>query len=72
VVAARKVQKKIRDPVRQGMLGAEPEPTLLERAVACGVISSDDKKTVDLAMQAQDAAIQVDAFPTATYAGLRG
>jgi acyl-CoA dehydrogenase len=72
VVSARKVQMRIRDAVGQGVLGAEPEPTLLERAIAGGVISVDEKKTVDLAVQAQDAAIQVDAFPAATYASLRG
>jgi acyl-CoA dehydrogenase len=72
VVAARKVQDKIRDAVRHNMLVAEPEPMLLERAVAGGIISADERKTVDLAAQAQDAAIQVDAFPAATYASLRG
>jgi acyl-CoA dehydrogenase len=72
VVVARKIQRKIRDAVRQGTLAAEPAATLTERAAAQGVISADERQRIDAAARAQDAAIQVDAFAASTYAGLKG
>ena len=72
IVAARDIQKKIRDAVRGGTLEAEPAATLAERAVAGGIISPDEQRRIDLAARAQDAVIQVDAFPSTVYADLKG
>jgi acyl-CoA dehydrogenase len=72
IVVARKIQKKVRDAVRSGALPAEPAATLVERAAAQGIISADERQRIDAAIKAQDAVIQVDAFPTAVHAGLKG
>ena len=72
VVAAREIQKKIRDAVRHGSLDAEPAATLTERALTLGIINADERQRMDMALQAQDAAIQVDAFTAADYARLKG
>ncbi|WP_119461983.1 acyl-CoA dehydrogenase [Rhodospirillaceae bacterium SYSU D60014] len=72
VVATREIQKKIREAVRQRRLDAEPVATLTERAFALGLIDADERQRMDKAAQAQDAAIQVDAFPAADYALLKG
>src|SRR5690606_16027955 len=59
VVATREIQKKIRDAVRHGSLDAEPAATLTERALTLGIINADERQRMDMALQAQDAAIQV-------------
>ncbi len=55
-------EKKIRVAIRAQKLDRHPAATLVERAVAAGVITDDEKKRIDEADSARDEAIQVDDF----------
>jgi acyl-CoA dehydrogenase len=72
VVASQEIRRKVRDAVRQGRLDAEPAANLTERALALGIIDADERRRLDEAARAQDAVIQVDAFPAARYVLLKG
>jgi hypothetical protein len=67
VVRARPAQQKLKDATRGGRLPAEPSATLIDRAVASGIIDAGEGARSRAAAAAQDAAIQVDAFATADY-----
>jgi acyl-CoA dehydrogenase len=67
MVRARPAQQKLKDATRGGRLAAEPSATLIDRAVTGGIITVEEGERSRAAAQAQDAAIQVDAFATADY-----
>ncbi|MGQ0486239.1 MAG: acyl-CoA dehydrogenase [Hyphomicrobiales bacterium] len=67
VMRARAAQLKLKDAARGGRLAAEPSATLIDRAVTGGIITAEEGERSRAAAQAQDAAIQVDAFATADY-----
>ena len=62
VVAAAPAQQKVKSAIRARKLEREPEGTLLDRAVAAGVIERSDGCLIREAEAARDDAIQVDEF----------
>jgi acyl-CoA dehydrogenase len=72
VLEAREIHKKIQNAVHQHLLDAEPFGTLTERAIAQGIINTDEGQRLGTATHAQNAVIQVDAFTAANYAHLKG
>jgi acyl-CoA dehydrogenase len=71
-VEALKVETKIRDAIRAGRLDRLPGEMILGHAVAAGVITEAERGTVLAADEIRDEVIQVDAFDSETFAGLRG
>ncbi len=67
VVLARAARQKLKDATRNGRLAPGPAATLIERAVAGGIIDAEEADKIGAAVAAQDAAIQVDAFAAADY-----
>ncbi len=67
VVRSRAARQKLAEATRSGRLPAEPSATLIDRAVTGGIITPEEAERSRAAAQAQDAAIQVDAFATADY-----
>jgi acyl-CoA dehydrogenase len=67
VVRARAARQKLNEAARGGRLTPEPSATLIERALASGIIDAEEAARSRAAADAQDAAIQVDAFATAEY-----
>jgi acyl-CoA dehydrogenase len=68
VMRAAPVQAKIRTAMRAGRLERAPEGTLLDRAVAAGVLNQEEASTLRDAEAARDEVIQVDAFDPETFA----
>jgi len=62
VVAAAPAQEKIKSAIRARNLERDPEETLLERAVASGVIGKAEGCLIREAEAARDDTIQVDEF----------
>jgi acyl-CoA dehydrogenase len=62
-LAATAVETKVRDLVRAARLDRAPGDQLLDRALAEGLISHDERRAVSEAEAARELAIQVDAFP---------
>jgi len=62
VVAARAPRKKLKDAQRAGMLPRDDELTLLDEAVAQGVLSEIEKGLIEEAAKSRDEAVQVDDF----------
>jgi acyl-CoA dehydrogenase len=71
-VEALKVETKIRDAIRAGRLDRLPGEMILGHAMAAGVITEAERRTVLAADEIRDEVIQVDAFDSETFAGLRG
>jgi acyl-CoA dehydrogenase len=71
-VAALAVETKIRDAVRAGRLDRAPGDVLLERALADGIITEEERQTVLDADEVRDEVIQVDAFGSEAFQALRG
>ncbi len=71
-VAALKVETKIRDAVRAGLLDKAPGEILLHQAAAAGIITEDERQQVLDAEDIRDEVIQVDAFDPETFRSLRG
>ena len=71
-VAALKVETKIRDAVRAGLLDRAPGDVLLEQALAAGVITHDERQQVLDADEVRDEVIQVDSFSPEAFQMLRG
>ncbi len=71
-VDARPIIQKVREAIRQGALAAEPAGTLTRRAFAQGVVSAEERCRMEMAVQAQDSVIQVDAFTAEAYRRLKG
>ena len=65
-VKALAVEARIRDAVRSGRLDRAPGDELLENAVAEGVISAEDRETVQAADELRAEVIKVDAFDPLT------
>jgi acyl-CoA dehydrogenase len=66
-VAAHRVETKIRDAVRTGVLDKAPGDILLDAALAAGVIVPAEYEQVRRADTVRDEVIQVDAFAPDTY-----
>jgi len=62
-VQAFRVETKIRDAVRAGLLDKAPGDILLAAALAAGVITPEEQEQVRQAERVRDEVIQVDAFP---------
>ncbi|MCH8254078.1 MAG: acyl-CoA dehydrogenase [Gemmatimonadetes bacterium] len=71
-VAALKVETKIRDAVRAGLLDRAPGDVLLEQALADGVITREERQQVLDADEVRDEVIQVDSFSPEAFQALRG
>ncbi len=71
-VAALKVETKIRDAVRAGLLDKAPGEIMLHQAAAAGIITEDERQQVLDAEDIRDEVIQVDAFDPETFRSLRG
>ena len=71
-VAALKVETKIRDAVRAGLLDRAPGDVLLEQALADGVITREERQQVLDADEVRDEVIQVDSFSPEAFQMLRG
>jgi len=71
VVRASAVEKKVRTAVREKRLEKKPTATLVERAVAAGVISEAERRQVEEADAARDAAVAVDDFERARAEAVR-
>lgn len=67
VVAAAPAQQKIKSAIRARKLERDPEETLLERAVASGVIGKAEGCLMREAEAARDDAIQVDEFDSRVF-----
>ncbi len=68
VVRGLEVQSKIDGAVRAKQLEKKPKETLVERALAAGVITEADRALFDAAEKARWAAIAVDSFPYRVFA----
>ena len=68
VVAVEPLRARLREAQRAGVLPREPEPELLELSVDRGVLTRDEQRRVRDALDACDAALQVDHFGPAEYA----
>lgn len=66
-VAALAVETKIRDAVRSGRLDKAPGLELADNAFKAGIITAEDLRVLQVAEQARDEAIQVDAFTASEY-----
>jgi len=62
VIAARKGEQALRAAIRAGTLAASPSATLIERALAAGVIDSQERVLLESAALARAMAIAVDSF----------
>jgi acyl-CoA dehydrogenase len=71
VCAARNAQRKIKEAIAGKQLEQGPMLALLERAVAGGVLDTDEAQCLKLAAKAQDLAIQVDSFTPESYLALK-
>lgn len=67
-IAAADVEARVRRAVRDGRLAAAAQADLLAEAMRAGVISAAERRLVDEADAAHEAAIQVDAFPGEAHA----
>ncbi len=65
VVAALEVTSRIHEAESAGRIDREPRATRVERALAAGILSEDDRRRLLEADEARDEAIQVDAFDPA-------
>jgi acyl-CoA dehydrogenase len=63
VLEAEPAAKKLRDAVRQGVIGKGRERELVEEALAQGIIDAAEAEQLRLAREATQAAIRVDEFP---------
>ena len=63
VVAAQAVHETIRAAVQAGKLERKPKETLVERALAAGVIGRAEVESIDEAEDARSHAVAVDSFP---------
>jgi acyl-CoA dehydrogenase len=72
VVEARDAQRKVQAAMRSGRLDPYPQPSLIDRALALGILSAEEAACSERAARAQDRAIEVDAFLAANYAELKG
>jgi acyl-CoA dehydrogenase len=70
VVRARAVLDKVQAAVKAGQLEKKPAGTLIERALAAGVIGAGERAQLDEAERARAAAVAVDSFPKRRYAEL--
>jgi acyl-CoA dehydrogenase len=71
ILLAAPAQGKVKAALRAGTLPRRPEPSLLERAVAAGVVTADEAKRIREAEEARDDAIQVDEFECGAHQGSR-
>jgi acyl-CoA dehydrogenase len=69
-VAARRVETKIRDAVRDGRLERAPGDILLEAALAENIVSREEYDQALQADQVRDEVIQVDAFEDGEFRSL--
>ncbi len=67
LLQARNAQQKLKDATRNGRLPAEPSATLIDRALALGLVDAAESARIRAALASQDSAIQVDAFSAADY-----
>ena len=65
VVAAAPLRDKLRSAVREGQLAKAPLHELAGEALRKGILDADERKTLELAEQAREAAIRVDAHEAA-------
>jgi acyl-CoA dehydrogenase len=63
VAAAEPIERRLRDAVKEGQLGARDEAALLENGVNAGIITGDEADLVRQASAARSKVIQVDEFP---------
>ncbi len=68
VLRGLEVHAKIEEAVRAKRLEKRPKETLVERALAAGVITPSDRALLEAAEEARAAAVAVDAFPQHEYA----
>jgi acyl-CoA dehydrogenase len=62
VVAARKGEQSLRASIRSGKLAESPAATLIERALAAGIIDATERVLLEGAARARAMAIAVDSF----------
>ncbi len=67
VVRAQAVLAKVQTAIRQKKLDKRPTETVLERALAAGLITAADRAQLEEAERARAAAIAVDSFPRPSY-----
>jgi len=67
VVEAQEVHRRIRAALREKRLERRPKSTLVERALAAGIITDQDHARVRKAEEARQAAIAVDSFSRPAY-----
>lgn len=72
VLAARPVEKKLRDAMRSKKLRKGRLTAVLDEAIEAGVITAEEKELLGKAEEARYSAITVDAFETKEYHALRG
>jgi len=63
VVAAQPAVRKLKEALRSRKLNKFPEETQVARALEAGVLTAEDKASMDRADAFRDDAIQVDSFP---------
>ena len=66
-VAARPAQKKIREAMKAKTLDKRPASTVVERALAAGVLTTEEADHIRRAAELRNEAIQVDSFPGGAY-----
>ena len=71
-VAARQVETKMRDAIRDGRLDKAAGDLLLDAALDAGVISRAETEQVRRADRVRDEVIQVDAFPATSAQPVEG
>ena len=71
VIAARPVQRKIREAVSAKKLERKPKATLYERAEEAGIITADDRELLGRAAEERDEVVQVDSFSAEEFLGNR-
>jgi acyl-CoA dehydrogenase len=69
VLAARPLERKLRDAVKAGKLERQPSTTLAERGVQAGVLTEAERQILVQAEKARANAIAVDAFTRGSNAG---
>ncbi|QQR90976.1 MAG: acyl-CoA dehydrogenase [Myxococcales bacterium] len=66
-VDALKVERKIRDAIREGKIDKAPGDALVNNALEAGIISKEEAKLIELADEARNEVIRVDAFESHVF-----